>query len=166
MRQACESLGYPVTETTVTDEHGKVIPALDIEYAKNHFLAFDSGHSIVLLVQIKAEKEQAKAIIDNHSPEDVKKLFIILRRELMMGRCGYAIVFDKTDESSLLKHITIDQKLIVKDLQSSTIQRVQDAFQEILLVTIRCLTILSASMQTTTTTDTATSSSPPDGMYL
>lgn len=88
-------------------------------------------------VQIDLRPEDTELLAKQHM-ETQGRLLAILKREMMEGRTGYVL---GTDDKGL-HGVRLSQKLIVSSTDINSIQRLNDAIQEIVVVACRCTEVL------------------------
>ncbi len=162
VKTAAERLGSQVEEGKVTQADGKEEDILILEPERTPVVVLDRGEYVILLVVLDIPPEDGERLAKQ--PEDLqRRLFTILKMEMMEGRSGYVLDFTE-DEPKRLRQIRISQKVIVRDQRPETLQRLADGLQELVVVAARSREVLSQAFTDVRATQT-TETTFHQGMY-
>lgn len=150
-------------DTGAATEKDKEIPARLIRHGSHQIIALDRKDFVVLVFAMDIPEEDSKALAALH--EDVqRRLFAVLRREMLEGRSGFSIRVSD-DDPPRLQQIRIEQKLVVEEADGPTTQRLADGLQELVVVGQRCIEVLGQAFSDIREAQ-STSTSPHDYMYV
>ncbi len=146
------------------DDKGNKVPLLILEHGTHKLLAIESEGYTLVFYSLEVKREDG-ALLAREPPEIQQTLFSIVKRELAEGRSGYRLVFDETRKPPELREIRVEQKIILRDEQPATIQRVADGVQELVVVAIRCILVLGQAFQDVRAAAQTSATAYHAGMY-
>ena len=123
------------------DDKGRKIPILVLTHGTHKIIAIEHPAYTYLVYSLDVLPADA-ALLAQQPPEIQQTLFSIVKREMAEGRSGYFIQFDESKDPPELQQIRIEQKLVIRDEQPWTVQRVADGVQELVVAGIRCILVL------------------------
>jgi hypothetical protein len=158
-------MGKDVRRVEAILPDGNKIPILTISHGKKSVFIRAENKIIVIFVNA----EHPENIRDKLEKLDKNKQEIILdslkQQLLSHGRTGYYLDPLNAQIISELKGFTIEQRISISNKDPSSFNRLMDAFQEVMTVTIRALLIfgiLPSEPSSSVTVDLK----PPDEMYV
>ncbi len=137
---------------------------LVILHGDKSILARQDGEHLVLFVQINMADEWKAKI--KTIPDDTRKMILnqVMSILLMSKNTGFAMHPIPVKDIKDLSFFTLEQILILKETEISTINRFSDGIQELVSLTLHTMIILNTIMPYQSEPVTSTPSSP-DGMY-
>ena len=155
-----EDGGYQVGDTK--------LPIVVIKHGvRGIILAADPAPLLRLVYAIDFDEKDGKLFLS--VPDDQRtRFFHGLRRELLEGRSAYRLTFDDNKNPTRLIEVSIEQRLVITDESSATIQRFLDGMQELVTLGVRAEQILLGALRGLSVAGSSsgtTSSVAPDGMY-
>ncbi len=138
IKKASQILGMNAEDLNgIVDSQGKPYPAVKIMVGDIAVLVVELGSHFEVAVQFDIPDADSKLLEEQH-PDTKNRLLTILKREMQEGRTGYAI---NTDQKGI-HAIKLVQKVLVSASDPTSIQRFQDAIQEVVVVACRCGAVL------------------------
>jgi hypothetical protein len=163
LREILEAIGYQVEEGSAQDDKGRTIEILGLAHGPHRVIGLDQGKIVELIYPMDVRAEQA-ALLAKWPDELLDRLLALLKREMLEGRSGYTIAFGPENPKAL-RQIRVSQRLILHDANPQTLQRVADAIQEIVVVSVRCQLILGEAIRSAETAARTADSTFHPGMY-
>lgn len=162
VKEAANLLGNKVEEGETADSTGKKMEYLAVYHGKHRVIVLN-GKTHVLFDYVMDISPEDSQLLAKQPQETLDTLMQILVREMLVGRSGFYINFSQEEDSKLLRRIGVQQKIMVEDEEPRTIQRIADAIQELVVIAMRCQTILGKALQEK---PPQISSSPHEQMYI
>lgn len=145
VRDVARLLELEVEEGARKDATGKETPLLAIKHGSHRVIVIPGTTTVTLLVAHALPAEAAEKLA--RLPEKTYAEFLHrLRRELLEGRSGYSIDYDKTKEPHRLRRLTLTQKIYLGPIDSVTVQRFGDAIQELVVLAVRANTLVGRTL--------------------
>lgn len=161
VKEAAVLLGNKVEEGEAVDEQGNKLGVVAIYHGVHRVVVLDKKDYALFDYIMDFESEDA-SLLARQPQETQDRLFQILKLEMLRNRCGFYLKFDEKTDPKELKRIGVQQKVMVKDLEPHTLQRIADAVQELVVVAVRCQLLLGQVLREK---PTDTGSSPHEVMY-
>lgn len=145
VKKGCATLGLK-TQDAEAQVNDRKLKALVITHGGTTLVALQFPGFIQLVCPIDIEGGDA-ALLAKQPEEIQNRLFAILKREMLQGRCGFALHFDEAKKPPHLTRITIEQKIIMGSTNPSSVQRLADGIQELVVVAFRSGQVLGEAFR-------------------
>lgn len=161
--RAAKALGYETRDGKISMDDGREEPVVAIQVNNFLFIGRDSGHNMLALYMPRMVPEEIRGILKKEDPVKLERFMVELRATLLQGRTGFNFIF----EDKVLKEIRLEQVIILADTSPATLQRIQDAIQEMIVVQARVGTLFGWSFKGVKAVESTgmDPQPPPDGMY-
>ncbi len=117
-------------------------PVLLLRHGTHTLLCRDRVTHVLLFYPINVTEKDGQKIAAL-AEEELSDLFQIIRREMLSGRTGFSISFDETKDTKVLQQVRLEQRIIVDDADPTSVQRLSDGIQELVVTAQRVVEILN-----------------------